>query len=142
MNKSALRIKKMDPRAVLPKRAHPEDAGLDLHVLESVRIPAGQGVKLRTGIALEIPAGCVGMVADRSSLAAKGLKTAGGIIDAGYRGEVHIVLRNLTSEEIGLEAGDRVAQLLLVPILLSPVEEATELSSTSRAAGGFGSTGR
>lgn len=142
MNKSALRIKKMDPRAVLPKRAHPEDAGLDLHVLESVRIPAGQGVKLRTGIALEIPAGCVGMVADRSSLAAKGLKTAGGIIDAGYRGEVHIVLRNLTSEEIGLEAGDRVAQLLLVPILLSHVEEATELSSTTRASGGFGSTGR
>ena len=138
----SIRIKRLDPRSVLPKRAHPEDAGMDLHLLESVEIPAGSGVRVRTGIAMEIAVGVVGMVADRSSLAARGLKTAGGIIDAGYRGEVHIVLRNLTHEAVRLEAGDRVAQLLVIPVALPVIEEVAELSATLRAAGGFGSTGR
>jgi len=115
---------------------------MDLHLLESVEIPAGSGVRVRTGIAMEIAVGFVGMVADRSSLAARGLKTAGGIIDAGYRGEVHIVLRNLTHEAVRLEAGDRVAQLLVIPVALPVIEEVAELSATLRAAGGFGSTGR
>ena len=138
----SIRIKRLDPRAVLPKRAHPEDAGMDLHLLESVEIPAGGGIRVRTGIAMEIAVGFVGMVADRSSLAAKGLKTAGGIIDAGYRGEIHIVLRNLTTEPVRLEAGDRVAQLLILPVALPVIQEVAELSETSRASGGFGSTGR
>ena len=86
-----IRIKRLDPKAVLPKRAHPEDAGMDLHLLESVEIPAGGGIRVRTGIAMEIAVGFVGMVADRSSLAAKGLKTAGGIIDAGYRDRKSVV---------------------------------------------------
>jgi len=84
----------------------------------------------------------VGMVADRSSLASKGLKTAGGIIDAGYRGEIQVVLRNLTQQDVRLEAGDRVAQLLILPVALPAIEEVAELSDTARAAGGFGSTGR
>ena len=138
----SIRIKRLDPRAVLPKRAHPEDAGMDLHLLESVEVPAGGGIRVRTGIAMEIAVGFVGMVADRSSLAAKGLKTAGGIIDAGYRGEIHIVLRNLTAEPVRLEAGDRVAQLLILPVALPVIQEVAELSETSRASGGFGSTGR
>lgn len=138
----SIRIKRLDPRAVLPKRAHPEDAGMDLHLLESVEIPPGGGIRVRTGIAMEIAVGFVGMVADRSSLAAKGLKTAGGIIDAGYRGEIHIVLRNLTGGAVRLEAGDRVAQLLVLPVALPVIEEVIELSETSRASGGFGSTGR
>lgn len=138
----SIRVKRLDPRAVLPKRAHPEDAGMDLHLLESVEIPAGGGIRVRTGIAMEIAVGFVGMVADRSSLAARGLKTAGGIIDAGYRGEIHIVLRNLTSESVRLEAGDRVAQLLILPVALPVIQEVVELSETTRASGGFGSTGR
>lgn len=138
----SIRVKRLDPRAVLPKRAHPEDAGMDLHLLESVEIPAGGGIRVRTGIAMEIAVGFVGMVADRSSLAARGLKTAGGIIDAGYRGEIHIVLRNLTSESVRLEAGDRVAQLLILPVALPVIQEVAELSETTRASGGFGSTGR
>ena len=137
-----IRIKRLDPKAVLPKRAHPEDAGMDLHLLESVEIPPGGGIRVRTGIAMEIAVGFVGMVADRSSLAAKGLKTAGGIIDAGYRGEIHIVLRNLTGDAVRLEGGDRVAQLLILPVALPVIEEVEELSQTTRAAGGFGSTGR
>lgn len=138
----SIRIKRLDPRAVLPRRAHPEDAGMDLHLLETVEIAAGGGIRVRTGIAMEIAVGFVGMVADRSSLAAKGLKTAGGIIDAGYRGEIHIVLRNLTAESVRLEAGDRVAQLLILPVALPVIQEVAELSETTRASGGFGSTGR
>jgi dUTP pyrophosphatase len=137
-----LKAKRLDPRATLPRRAHPEDAGLDLFALDAVEIAPGHGVKIRTGVAFEIPVGFVGMVADRSSLAVRGLKTAGGIIDAGYRGEVHVVMRNLTQGTERLEPGDRVAQLLLVPVALAVVEEVPELSLTGRASGGFGSTGR
>ncbi len=137
-----LRVRRLDPRASLPTRAHPDDAGLDLRSLEAIEIAPGEGVKIRTGIAMEIPQRCVGMIADRSSLAARGLKTAGGIIDSGYRGEVQVVMRNLSGEAQRLEAGERIAQLLVIPIALPEVEESTELSSTDRAQGGFGSTGR
>lgn len=141
----SLRTKKLDPRAELPRRAHGSDAGLDLHALETTVIAAGGGARLRTGIALEISPGFVGMVADRSSLASRGLKTAGGIIDAGYRGEIQVVVRNLTPEAIRLEAGERIAQLLVIPVALPEIEElpeGEELGQSSRAAGGFGSTGR
>jgi dUTP pyrophosphatase len=140
----SLQVKRVDERAVLPKRAHPDDAGLDLHLLESIEIPAGGGTKLRTGIALALPQGFVGMVADRSSVAARGLKTAGGIIDAGYRGEIHIVIRNLTAEPIALQAGERIAQLLIIPIATPAVSEVTDFSGsqTTRGTGGFGSTGK
>ena len=139
-----LQVKRLDSRAVLPKRAHPDDAGLDLHLLEPVQIAPGQGAKLRTGMAIALPQGYVGMVADRSSLAARGLKTAGGIIDAGYRGEIHIVLRNLTSEAVSLQAGERIAQLLVIPVATPAIDEVQEFTSsdTTRGTGGFGSTGR
>jgi len=140
----SLQVKRVDERAVLPKRAHPDDAGLDLHLLETIEIPVGGGAKLRTGIALALPPGYVGMVADRSSLAARGLKTAGGIIDAGYRGEIHIVIRNLTSETISLQAGERIAQLLVIPIATPAITEVSDFSGaqTTRGSGGFGSTGK
>ena len=139
-----VQVKRMDARAVLPVRAHADDAGMDLHCLEGVTIPAGEGLKLRTGIALAIPKGFVGMVADRSSMAARGLKTAGGIIDAGYRGEIHIVIRNLTEQSVEFQAGERIAQLLILPIVTPALEAVEEFSdpSTTRGAGGFGSTGR
>ena len=139
---SRLRMQRLDPAAILPARAHPDDAGLDLRALDAVEIAPGRGVKIRTGIAMEIPQGFVGMIADRSSLAARGLKTAGGIIDSGYRGEVQIVMRNLTHEGQRLEAGERMAQLLIIPVALPEVEEVSGLSESARAQGGFGSTGR
>lgn len=142
VNESGLPIKKMVPHAVLPTRAHPDDAGLDLYGLETVTIEAGQGAMLRTGIAMELPNATVGLVADRSSLAKKGLKTAGGVIDAGYRGEIQVVIRNLTSESIELQAGERIAQLLILPILTPAVVEVSDLSETKRGTGGFGSTGK
>jgi dUTP pyrophosphatase len=140
-----LEIRKTDPAARVPVRAHATDAGLDLCALEGTVLGPRQGAKLRTGLALAIPVGFVGMIADRSSMASKGLKTAGGIIDSGYRGEVQVVLWNLTDQEMLVQAGDRIAQLLVIPVALPRVEVVADFAdggATSRGAGGFGSSGR
>lgn len=137
-----LKIKKMAEAATLPTRAHPGDAGLDLYGAEDALIEPKQGKLLRTGIAIELEPGFVGLVADRSSLAKRGLKTAGGVIDSGYRGEIHIVLWNISGEPIHIKAGERVAQLLIIPVATPAVQEATELNDTSRGAKGFGSSGK
>ncbi len=139
---TSIEIQRLDPKAVLPTRAHPEDAGLDLYAFEKVVVGPGQGTMARTGVALAVPPQHVGMICDRSSLAKKGLKTAGGIVDAGYRGEVMVVIRNLSNEEIVLQAGERLAQLLILPIATPQVQEVTGLSTSARGTGGFGSTGR
>ena len=137
-----LAIQRLHPESAVPTRAHPEDAGLDLYGVEDVILPPNEGKVAKTGVAMAIPKGFVGMIADRSSLAKKGVKSAGGIIDSGYRGEVMVVLRNLTSQEIRIKAGDRIAQMLILPVALpNPVEVAT-LSETTRGQGGFGSTGQ
>ena len=137
-----LRVQLLDAQAKAPTRAHPGDAGLDLYALESFRVEPGSVIRARTGVAVEIESGWVGMIADRSSLAFRGLKTAGGIIDAGYRGEVQVVLWNLSSEPMTLAAGDRLAQLLLIPVGLAAVIPVQDLSESTRGSGGFGSSGR
>jgi dUTP pyrophosphatase len=137
-----LQVKKVVENAILPTRAHPDDAGLDLYALEAGVIPPGGGISARTGIAFALPPKSVGMVADRSSLAKKGFKAAGGIIDAGYRGEVQVILRNLTSEPLSFDRGERIAQLLILPIYTPAVEEVSDLDATARGTSGFGSTGR
>ncbi|MDE2143473.1 MAG: dUTP diphosphatase, partial [Elusimicrobia bacterium] len=91
-----LPLRRLDPAAVLPTRAHADDAGLDLYGLEDATVAPGEGKLLRTGVAVAIPAGHVGLVCDRSSLAKRGLKTAGGVIDAGYRGEIGVVVWNIS----------------------------------------------
>ena len=141
-NADQLKIKKIDPSATLPTRAHPDDAGLDLYSLEAVTLPPGEGTVARTGIALALPPGTVGMVADRSSMAKRGFKTAGGVIDAGYRGEVHIVIRNISKETLNFGKGERIAQLLILPIFTPAPIEAESLDETSRGEKGFGSSGR
>src|SRR4029079_9855368 len=120
-------VRKLDPRATLPTRAHPDDAGLDLYCLEDVSFEPGAGAVARTGVAVALPAGHVGLIADRSSLAKRGLKTAGGVIDAGFRGEIQIVLWNLSREEIHLRRGERTAQLLILPIATPAVVEVAAL---------------
>jgi dUTP pyrophosphatase len=115
---------------------------MDLYSLEDILLEPKQGKVTRTGIALAIPHGHVGLVADRSSLAKRGVKTAGGVIDAGYRGEVHIVLWNIASEPIHLKKGERIAQLLILPIKSPAVRETTALDETTRGVRGFGSTGK
>lgn len=139
---SSIPCLKLAPDAILPTRAHSDDAGLDLYGLEDAILPPQGGKMLRTGIALALPSGHVGMIADRSSLAKKGVKTSGGVIDAGYRGEIQVVVWNLSKEEIRLSRGERIAQLLIFPIATPAVQEVQELDSTVRGTGGFGSTGK
>jgi dUTP pyrophosphatase len=137
-----LNIHRFSPDATLPTRAHPGDAGLDLYSLEDVLLPPAQGKVTKTGIGIALPEGYVGLVADRSSMAKKGVKTAGGVIDAGYRGEIHIVLWNISAAEIGIRRGDRIAQLLILPVATPAVREVASLDETVRGAKGFGSSGQ
>jgi len=142
MNFSQIEIKKLDVEATLPTRAHADDAGLDLYCLEDVVLTSGQGKRVKTGIAVALQKGFVGLIADRSSLALKGLKTAGGVIDAGYRGEIQIVLWNIGSDEVRVQRGERIAQMLILPIATPAVKEVGELDQTTRGSGGFGSLGK
>ena len=139
---ASLEVLRVSPDAIIPTRAHPGDAGMDLYGLEDVILGARQGKMARTGIAMAIPHGFVGMIADRSSLGKKGVKTAGGIVDAGYRGEVQVILWNLTDREILLAKGERIAQMLIYSIATPAVVEVGSLDETKRGAGGFGSTGK
>ena len=137
-----LDIHRFSPEATLPTRAHPTDAGLDLYSLEDVLLTPGAGKVTRTGIGVALPDGYVGLVADRSSRAKKGVKTAGGVIDSGYRGEIHIVLWNISTQEIGLKRGERIAQMLILPVATPSVREVASLDETPRGAKGFGSSGQ
>jgi dUTP pyrophosphatase len=140
-----LRVRRLDGRAVLPARAHHDDAGLDLHALEDAQLGPGERASLRTGIAVEIPPGCAGLVLPRSGLALRhgiALANAPGLIDPGYRGEVHVLLLNTDRvEPFQISAGDRIAQLLVVRAEPALPLEVDELSSSVRGAGGFGSSG-
>lgn len=139
---SELPVQKLSEDAILPTRAHPEDAGLDLYALEDVILPPGEGRMAKTGVAIALPVGFVALIADRSSLAKKGIKTAGGVIDAGYRGEIMVVLWNLSKQEIKLSRQERIAQLLTLPIATPAVQLSSNLEATARGAGGFGSSGK
>lgn len=122
----------------------PGDAGYDLHSIERYRVAPGQRVLVETGLHLEIPGGFVGLVKDRSSVAAAGMHTLAGVIDSAYRGELKILLVNLTEEMRDIRIGQKIAQLVIVPVYHAPVDFVAaqeELSSTERGAGGFGSTG-
>lgn len=143
----AIRVKKLHPDAQLPTYGSAYAAGADLYAcLEApVNIAPGETFWVPTGIALEVPAGCAGLIYARSSLGAKrGLAPANkvGVIDPDYRGEVRVVLLNHSHQVQTLQPGERVAQLLITPVLTPTYEEAEELSDTSRGSGGFGSTGK
>lgn len=139
-----LEVRRLRPDAMLPAYAHPGDAGLDLAAADPVRLWPGERVAVATGLAVAIPDGWVGLVHPRSGLARRhGLTVANapGTIDAGYRGEVQVLLVNLGTEVVDLAAGDRVAQLLLQRVGIAEVVEVDQLSVTARGEGGFGSTG-
>ena len=140
-----MKVARLDPRAVIPTRAYDHDAGLDLYALESGRLAPGQRASVRTGIAVEIPDGQAGLVLPRSGLAAKhgiALVNAPGLIDAGYRGEVRVLLLNTDPDAaFSIAAGDRIAQLVLVRIETPEIEEVDELGQSVRGSGGFGSSG-
>jgi dUTP pyrophosphatase len=140
-----LRVTRLDPRAVLPTRAYPGDAGLDLYALETGTIAAGERASVATGIAVEIPDGQAGLVLPRSGLAARhgiALVNAPGLIDAGYRGELTVLLLNTDREALfSYAAGDRIAQLVLIRVETPMPEEVPALSDSVRGTGGFGSSG-
>lgn len=143
-----LRVKRLDPEARPPVVAHPgEDLGYDLFALEPVSLAPRHTVKVRTGIAVEArhpatdaPLGL--LVRDRSSMAARGIATTGGVIDAGYRGEILVLMTNLSETVIHLNAGEKIAQMIPVPVLTGSIEEVDGLEASSRAEKGFGSSGR
>ncbi len=141
-----LAVRRLDPAASLPTRAHDGDAGLDLRAGEAVTVWAGQRASVGTGIALEIPPGHAGLVLPRSGLAARhgiALVNSPGLIDSGYRGEVRVLLLNTDAEEhFEVSPGDRIAQLLLVPFATAEPVEVAELAASQRGEGGFGSSGR
>ena len=141
----ALSIKRLDPRAVLPTRAYAHDAGLDLYALDAVTLEPGERASVRTGVAVQIPEGQAGLVLPRSGLAARhgiALVNAPGLIDAGYRGEVRVLLLNTDREQpCMLQAGDRIGQLVLITIATPAVVEVQELEQSERGDGGFGSSG-
>ena len=142
-----IRVKKLNPNAKLPTYGSSEAAGADLYACleEAVTIQPGEVYWVPTGIALEVPKGCAGLVYARSSLGAKrGLAPANkvGVVDSDYRGEIRVVLLNHSKQPQTLESGERVAQFIITPVLTPAYEEVTELSDTDRGAGGFGSTGK
>jgi dUTP pyrophosphatase len=140
-----LRFIKLSDKATLPTRAHDNDAGLDLYAAEGARIVPGGRVSVGTGLAVAIPEGLAGLVMPRSGLALKhgiALVNSPGLIDPGYRGEVRVLLLNTDgTTEFHLSAGDRIAQLLLVPIAHASPMETDSLDSSVRGPAGFGSSG-
>ncbi len=140
-----IRFKKLDSRAITPTYGTEYSAGADLYNLdEALTVEPHATMLVHTGIAVEIPEGYCGLIFARSGLATKrGLAPANkvGVIDADYRGEVMVALHNHTDKPATVDAGERIAQLAIVPFLKAEYEEADELSDTVRGAGGFGSTG-
>ena len=142
-----IRVKKLSPKAILPTYGSAEAAGADLYACleEPVTVAPGETVWIPTGIALEVPKDCAGLVYARSSLGVKrGLAPANkvGVIDSDYRGEIRVVLLNHGKEPQTLAHGERVAQFVITPVLTPAYEEVAELSDTQRGIGGFGSTGK
>lgn len=142
-----IRVKKLDPKAILPTYGSAEAAGADLYACldAPVTIHPGETAWIPTGLALEVPRGCAGLVYARSSLGVKrGLAPANkvGVIDSDYRGEIRVVLLNHGKETQIVAHGERVAQFLITPVLTPAYEEVEKLSNTDRGVGGFGSTGK
>ncbi len=140
-----LQFIRLSDAATLPTRAHEGDAGLDLYAAEGARIGPGQRVSVGTGLAVAIPPGLAGLVTPRSGLALKNgisLVNSPGLIDPGYRGEIRALLLNTdANSEFRLAVGDRIAQLILIPVATASPLEAEALDSTARGVGGFGSSG-
>jgi dUTP pyrophosphatase len=147
-HRNMLRVKLLEPGARLPVVAHPgEDLGYDIFALESAALAPRHTVRIRTGIAVEArqpetgaPLGL--LVRDRSSMAARGIAATGGVIDSGYRGEILVLMTNLSEEAIELKAGEKIAQMIPVPVLTGLVQEVKTLEVSARDAKGFGSSGR
>lgn len=144
---SSIRVKKLHENAILPTYGSTEAAGADLYACleEAITVKPGETAWIPTGLAMEIPKGCAGLVYARSGLACKkGLAPANkvGVIDSDYRGPVTVVLHNHGTQEQTIAHGERIAQMVITPVLTPKYEVTEELSDTGRGQGGFGSTGK
>ena len=139
-----VKVLRTDPAAQLPSYAHPGDAGMDVRSIEDVTLAPGARALVRTGLVLMLPPDAEAQVRPRSGLALKHGVTvlnSPGTIDAGYRGEVGVILVNLGTEPFAVEKGMKIAQLVIAPVTQADVVEVAEVDETDRGAGGFGSTG-
>ena len=139
-----VRFKKLSPGAIIPTRATPQAAGLDLYSLDDVALRSGSTLVISTGVAMELPWGFEGQIRSRSGLSTKGVHVLNspGTIDSDYRGELKVILHNSNSLlPHYIRAGDRIAQLVIAPVTLAEPEEVVELTGTLRDSGGLGSTG-
>jgi dUTP pyrophosphatase len=146
-----LKVKKLNENGKLPLRSNSTDAGLDLFASESVFIPHGSTAIVPTGISIETPSGYVSKIEDRSSMAAKGLRTGAGVVDSGYTGEIKVVIHNFSNKDGSMSMnrgyvvnkGDKIAQLLIYKVETPTTVEVQELGQSDRGFKGFGqSSGR
>ena len=138
-----LRVQKLHPDAKLPSFAHTTDAGMDLYCIEEITLAPGQRVQVKTGIAIGVPEGYVGLIWDKSGVSHKrGLKTLGGVIDHGYTGEVVVGMYNTSTEAQTFEVGDKVAQILIQKCEHPQIVEVASLGDSERGSNAFGSTGK
>lgn len=144
MEKTKIKILKLVDFAQLPRYEHDNDSGLDLFAIEEREIPSGETTLIRTGISIELPQGTEAQIRPRSGLALKHSITVlntPGTIDAGYRGEVGVILINHSKQTFKVLKGMKIAQMVIAPVIHSEIEEVNDLSETRRGKDGFGSTG-
>ncbi len=137
-----IKAKKLQPEAKLPRYGHKGDAGLDLFSAIDFVLKKGCVEAVATGIKVAIPDGYVGLIWDKSGVSLKGVHRLAGVIDSGYRGEVKVVMINLSEKPFAIERGMKIAQMLVQPVTMVHVTEAEDLDDTSRGEDGFGSTGK
>lgn len=133
---------KLAPHGIMPTRAHATDAGLDLYAPEAKKVPARGSAVFDTGVHIELPPNTAGIVKSKSGLNFKHNLTSTGTIDCGYSGSICVKLYNHGDRPYMVERGDKISQLVIVPILTPELEVVDELEETERGSGGFGSTGR
>jgi dUTP pyrophosphatase len=141
MTQLKLKIKRLDPRAILPTKAHASDAGFDLYAISAGYISADDLTPIRLGFSAEIPEGYYCQVFGRSSLAKQGVVILGGVIDSGFRGEWTVLAACVSRREVWYEAGARIAQCVILPVPRVEVVEVEELGVSERGTDGFGSSG-
>jgi len=137
-----LKVKKLKDDAKIPKYAKEGDVGLDMYAMETVTINPGEHYRLWHGFALEFPIGYAAIVKDKSSISKNGLHTMGGVFDAGYRGEYNTHLVNLSDKPYTIEVGDKVSQIVILPVAIAEIEETDNLSESELGDTGFGSSGK
>ena len=132
----------LDDGAYMPVRGHKTDAGLDLRTPKAVTVPAYGSVAVDTGVHVALPHGCAGLLVSKSGLNVKHDITSTGLIDEGYTGSIVVKLYNDRGEDYAFEAGDKISQLVVIPVVCEPLEQVSAFNATERGDNGFGSTGR